>query len=122
VHNNSAKAQLDFVVVSDLNVFLDGLVNYPNPVGFGGTTFRFEHNQACVALKMSMHIYDSQGTVVWQGERTETPAGYQVDGWHWDGASSGGSPLRAGTYLYRLDIETPEGRRAAKTGRLVLLH
>ena len=122
VHNNSAKAQLDFVMVSDLNVFLDGLVNYPNPVGFGGTTFRFEHNQACVALKMSMHIYDSQGTVVWQGERTETPAGYQVDGWHWDGASSGGSPLGAGTYLYRLDIETPEGRRAAKTGRLVLLH
>lgn len=122
VHNNSAKSQLEFVVVSDLNVFLEGLINYPNPVGSGGTTFRFDHNQACVALKMSMHIYDSQGTLVWQGERLDTPTGYQVDGWHWDGAASGGSPLGQGTYIYRLDIETPEGRQAGKTGRLVLLH
>ncbi len=122
VHNNSAKAQLDFVVVSDLNVFLEGLINYPNPVGSSGTTFRFDHNQACVALKMSLHIYDSQGTLVWQGERSDTPTGYQVDGWHWDGAASGGSPLGQGTYIYRLDIETPEGRQAGKTGRLVLLH
>ncbi|MDG1381251.1 MAG: gliding motility-associated C-terminal domain-containing protein, partial [Flavobacteriales bacterium] len=98
------------------------LINYPNPVGSSGTTFRFDHNQACVALKMSLHIYDSQGTLVWQGERSDTPTGYQVDGWHWDGAASGGSPLGQGTYIYRLDIETPEGRQAGKTGRLVLLH
>jgi hypothetical protein len=122
VHNNSATAKLDFVVVSDLEVFLDGLINYPNPIGAQGTTFRFDHNQACVALEMSLQIYDSRGVVVWSGQRTETPTGYRVDGWHWDGTSSGGEPLGMGTYLYRLDIRTPEGRDAAKTGRLVLLH
>jgi len=122
VHNNSATAKLDFVVVSDLEVFLDGLINYPNPIGAQGTTFRFDHNQACVALEMSLQIYDSRGVVVWSGQRTETPTGYRVDGWHWDGTSSGGEPLQMGTYLYRLDIRTPEGRDAAKTGRLVLLH
>ena len=73
VHNNSAKATLDFVVVSDLEVFLDGLVNYPNPMDRRGTTFRFDHNQACVALAMSLSVYDSMGNVVWQGEREETP-------------------------------------------------
>ena len=121
VHNNSAKATLDFVVVSSLDVFLDGLINYPNPMGEGGTTFRFDHNQACVALNMSLQIYDATGNVVWVGEREETPPGYRVDGWHWDGASSGGSALDPGTYLYRLDLNTPEGRRASRTGRLVLI-
>lgn len=121
VHNNSAKATLDFVVVSNLEVFLDGLVNYPNPMDRRGTTFRFDHNQACVALEMSLHVYDAMGNVVWVGEREETPPGYRVDGWHWDGASSGGSPLDAGAYLYRLNLRTPEGREATRTGRLILL-
>ena len=121
VHNNSAKATLDFVVVSSLEVFLDGLVNYPNPMDRRGTTFRFDHNQACVALEMSLHVYDAMGNVVWVGEREETPPAYRVDGWHWDGASSGGSPLDAGAYLYRLSLRTPEGREATRTGRLILL-
>ena len=30
------------------------LVNYPNPMDRRGTTFRFDHNQACVALEMSL--------------------------------------------------------------------
>ena len=75
VHNNSAKATLDFVVVSDLEVFLDGLISYPNPMDRRGTTFRFDHNQACVALTMSLSVYDSMGNVVWEGEREETPPG-----------------------------------------------
>ena len=121
VHNNSAKATLDFVVVSSLEVFLDGLINYPNPMDRRGTTFRFDHNQACVALEMSLQVYDAMGNVVWVGEREETPPGYRVDGWHWDGASSGGTPLDAGAYLYRLNLRTPEGREATRTGRLILL-
>ena len=121
VHNNSATANLNFVVVSDLEVFLDGLINYPNPMDRRGTTFRFDHNQACVALTMSLSIYDSMGNVVWQGERDETPPGYRVDGWHWDGTSATGGELRAGAYLYRLNLTTPEGRQATRTGRLVLL-
>jgi len=121
VHNNSAKTTLDFVVVPSLEVFLEGLINYPNPMDRRGTTFRFDHNQACVALEMSLSIYDAIGNVVWEGEREETPPGYRVDGWHWDGASSGGSPLDAGAYVYRLILRTPEGRQATRTGRLVLL-
>ena len=121
VHNNSATAGLDFVVVEELQVFLDGLINYPNPLNGGGTTFRFDHNQACVALDLNLSIYDGRGNAVWVGERTETPSGYSVDGWHWDGQTAKGSPLDAGIYLYRLEVSTPEGRQAAKTGRLVLL-
>ena len=121
VHNNSASAGLDFVVVEELQVFLDGLINYPNPLGSGGTTFRFEHNQACVSLDLRLSIYDGRGNAVWVGERNETPTGYRVDGWHWDGRSPQGTPLGAGIYLYRLEVATPEGRQANKTGRLVLL-
>lgn len=121
VHNNSATARLDFVVVEELQVFLDGLINYPNPMGSAGTTFRFDHNQACVALNLKLSIYDGRGNTVWEGERTETPTGYRSDGWHWDGKTPKGSPIGAGIYLYRLDLVTPEGRQASKTGRLVLL-
>ena len=121
VHNNSATAKLDFVVVEEFEVFLEDLMNYPNPMNGAGTTFRFQHNQACVTLDLKLSVYDSRGNVVWVGERTETPAGYGVDGWHWDGQSSAGSPLQSGVYLYRLEAATPEGRQAARTGRLVLL-
>lgn len=121
VHNNSAAAALDFVVVEELEVFLDGLVNYPNPFHGGGTTFRFDHNQACVELELKLTVYDGRGNAVWVGERTDTPPGYRVDGWHWDGGSSQGSPLQAGVYPYRLEVSTPEGRQASRTGRLVLL-
>ena len=121
VHNNSATASLSFVVVEELEVFLDGLLNYPNPFAGGGTTFRFDHNQACVALELRLSVYDSRGNTVWVGERNETPTGYRVDGWHWDGNTAQGSPLDAGVYLYRLEAATPEGRQATRTGRLVLL-
>jgi len=121
VHNNSATASLSFVVVEELEVFLDGLLNYPNPFAGGGTTFRFDHNQACVALDLRLSVYDSRGNTVWVGERNETPTGYRVDGWHWDGNTAQGSPLDAGVYLYRLEAATPEGRQATRTGRLVLL-
>jgi hypothetical protein len=122
VHNNSALAGLDFVVVDELDVFLEGLVNYPNPMNGGGTTFRFDHNQACVALDLKLSIYDSRGNTVWVGERNETPSGYRMDGWHWDGRTANGSPLDAGVYLFRLEVATPEGRQAADSGRLVLLN
>ena len=121
VHNNSAVSTLDFVVVEELEVFLEGLVNYPNPMNGGGTTFRFDHNQACVALDLNLSIYDGRGNAVWMGEQNLTPNGYQVDGWHWDGKTAQGTPLQAGIYLYRLDVATPEGRQASRTGRLVLL-
>lgn len=121
VHNNSAVATLDFVVVEELEVFLDGVLNYPNPFAGGGTTFRFDHNQACVNLELTLSVYDGRGNTVWVGERNETPGGYRVDGWHWDGQSANGSPLDAGVYLYRIEVTTPEGRQASKTGRLVLL-
>jgi hypothetical protein len=121
VHNNSAVSTLDFVVVEELEVFLEDLVNYPNPMSGGGTTFRFYHNQACVALELNLSIYDGRGNAVWMGEQNLTPTGYQVDGWHWDGKTAQGTPLQAGIYLYRLDVATPEGRRASRTGRLVLL-
>lgn len=121
VHNNSALARLDFVVVDELDVFLDGLLNYPNPLNGAGTTFRFDHNQACVSLDLKLSIYDSIGNAVWVGERNETPSGYRLDGWHWDGRTANDSPLDAGVYLYRLEVATPEGRQAAGTGRLVLL-
>ncbi len=121
VHNNSAKAVLDFVVVEELEVFLEQLVNYPNPMNGGGTTFRFDHNQACVSLNLRLSVYDGVGNAVWEGEQTMTPNGYRVDGWHWNGRTQQGSPLDAGLYVYRLDVATPEGRKASKTGRLVLL-
>ena len=44
VHNNSAKASLEFVVVSDLEVFLGGLLNCESRLR-ASTTFRFDHNQ-----------------------------------------------------------------------------
>ena len=108
VHNNSAKATLDFVVVSRFEVFLDGLVNYPNPMDGGArpsdlTTTRHAWPWRC----RSMY------TIPWEmsfgGEREETPRDTE-DGWHWDGPPRG-EPLRGRLPLPFEPHELPKADR-----------
>lgn len=122
VHNNSTTVGLDFIVVESLEVFLEEVLNYPNPMTSSQpTTFRFLHNQACVPLEITLRIYDSVGRVVWSDTQKRISDGNRMDGLVWNGTTRGGNPLSRGTYVYQLQVTTPEGRTASASHRLVLL-
>jgi len=120
VHNNSSTVGLDFVVVESLEVFLDEVLAYPNPSN-GPTTFQFLHNQACVPLEITLRIYDNAGRLVWSDTQQRISEGNRMDHLNWNGTNRGGNPLTQGTYVYHLQVTTPEGRTADLTQRLVLL-
>jgi flagellar hook assembly protein FlgD len=120
VHNNSSTVGLDFVVVESLEVFLDEVLAYPNPSN-GPTTFQFLHNQACVPLEITLRIYDNAGRLVWSDTQERISEGNRMDHLNWNGTNRGGNPLTQGTYVYHLQVTTPEGRTADLTQRLVLL-
>lgn len=119
-HNNPASASIEFVVAGSQTLVLEDLINYPNPFAYD-TWFTFKHNQAFEELDVRIDIYDLQGQLVNTIKERVHGAGYRSEPIHWDGLSNTGRPLRNGIYLYRLTMETPEGRRSRQSEKLMII-
>lgn len=120
VNNNSSVAIIEFTVVEDAEIQLDHVLNYPNPFTTK-TTFFFEHNQSCSSLETQIQIYTVSGRLVRTINKQVTTAGFRAEGIDWDGRDDFGDQLAKGVYVYRLSVELPEGGRAEKLEKLVLL-
>lgn len=120
VNNNSSEATLDFVVVKEDQIGITHLLNYPNPFTTN-TSFFFEHNQVCNSLQAQLEIFTVSGKLVKTIQRTVTTSGFRSEGIAWDGRDDFGDKLARGVYVYRLTIETPDGQKAEKIEKLVLL-
>lgn len=120
VNNNSSVASIDFTVVSDENVQLDHVLNYPNPFTTK-TTFYFEHNQSCSSLETQVQIYTVSGRLVRTINKNVATSGFRVEGIEWDGRDDFGDQLAKGVYVYRISVELPDGGKAEKLEKLVLL-
>ena len=120
VNNNSSVATIDFVVVADEAVVLDHVLNYPNPFTTK-TTFYFEHNQSCNSLETQIRIYSVSGRLVKTINKQVATTGFRAEGIEWDGTDDFGDQLAKGVYVYRLSVELPDGGRAEKLEKLVLL-
>ena len=118
-HNNHSTASIDFVVATGGSIILEDLMNYPNPFTYD-TWFVFKHNQAFNELDVRIDIYDLQGKLVNTIKERVSSAGYRSTPIHWDGVSNDGRPLGNGIYLYRLTMETPDGKRSRMTEKLVI--
>ncbi len=118
-HNNPSTASIDFVVAGSGSLVLEDLINYPNPFAYD-TWFTFKHNQAFEELDVRIDIYDLQGQLVNTIKERVHGAGYRSEPIHWDGLSNDGRPLRNGIYLYRLTMETPDGKRSRMAEKLVI--
>ncbi len=118
-HNNPASASIEFVVAGSHALVLEDLMNYPNPFAYD-TWFTFKHNQAFEELDVRIDIYDLQGQLVNTIKERVHGGGYRSEPIHWDGLSNDGRPLRNGIYLYRLTMETPEGRRSMQSEKLII--
>lgn len=123
VFNNSSEGTTEFVVAPSAELALSHVLNYPNPFTTR-TEFMFEHNQPGQPLEVLIQIYTVSGRVVKTLRTSVIPVGsggYRVSGITWDGRDEFGDPIGKGVYVYRLTVQTGNGKKAHAFEKLVLL-
>src|SRR5690606_9637505 len=120
VHNNSSEATTEFVVASSAELALAHVLNYPNPFSTY-TEFFFEHNRPCTTLEVQVQVFTVSGCLVMFINRLMACNGCRIDGLPWDGMDEFGDKLGRGVYVYRVGVRSPEGDRAEKFEKLVIL-
>ncbi len=120
VFNNSSESTTEFVVASSEELALDHVLNYPNPFTTN-TEFFFEHNRPCTTLDVQVQVFTVSGRLVKTIGRQLNCNGYRSEGLAWNGLDDFGDKLGRGVYVYRLKVATPEGERAEKFEKLVIL-
>lgn len=120
VNNNSSESTLEFVVVEDQELGISHLLNYPNPFTTN-TDFYFEHNQVCHVLDVKIEIFTVSGKLVKTILENVSTNAFRSEGINWDGRDDYGDKLGRGVYVYRLSIQTDEGKKAEKLEKLVIL-
>ncbi len=120
VFNNSSEVSTEFVVASSAELALDHVLNYPNPFTTY-TEFFFEHNRPCTALDVQVQVFTVAGRLVKTIGRQVACEGYRSEPLPWDGLDDVGDKLGRGVYVYRLNVTTPEGEKAEKFEKLVIL-
>lgn len=120
VFNNSNETTTEFVVASSAELALDRVLNYPNPFTTY-TEFFFEHNRPCTTLGVQLQVFTVSGRVVKTINRQVACSGFRSEPFPWDGKDDFGDKLGRGVYVYRLSVSTPDGERAEKFEKLVIL-
>ncbi|NNE71329.1 MAG: type IX secretion system sortase PorU, partial [Rhodothermales bacterium] len=123
VLNNSATADLDFVVTDDEVLRLANVYNYPNPMSTR-TRFVFEHNQAPgTTARARVRIYTLNGAPVKTIDTDEAlPSGILTSGpvqILWDGLDDDLDRLATGIYLYQLRVEVDASDGTTQTSEVV---
>jgi hypothetical protein len=95
-------------------------LNYPNPFSTN-TAFWFEHNAAGTELTIKVEIFTVSGKLIKTLSQTINQPGNRSSEVDWDGLDEYGNKIANGVYLYRLRVQTPDGRSAQKWEKLVIL-
>ncbi|MDQ3100235.1 MAG: type IX secretion system sortase PorU, partial [Bacteroidota bacterium] len=120
VFNNSSESTTEFVVAESAELALAHVLNYPNPFTTH-TQFFFEHNRPCTTLDVQVQVFTVSGRLVKTIGSQLACNGYRSDPLPWDGRDEQGDKLGRGVYVYRLNVATPEGEKAEKFEKLVIL-
>lgn len=118
--NNSAETTTEFVVAPSAELALDHVLNYPNPFTTF-TQFYFEHNRPCTTLDVQLQVFTVAGRLVKTIGQQVLCDGFRGEPLAWDGRDDFGDKLGRGVYVYRLLVATPDGEKAEKFEKLVIL-
>ena len=121
IFNNSNEESLDFIVVNSTELSLDHVFNYPNPFS-NNTHFYFSHNQANVNLDVLIQIFTISGKHVRSIYTNVYSDGFQSSPIHWDGLDEFGDKIAKGVYIYKVIIKSPQGKKAEKIEKLMILN
>lgn len=103
VLNNSSETTLEFVVMNDEELFVDHVLNYPNPFT-SKTRFWFEHNKPGQDLMVQVQIFTLSGRVIKSIEKTINTTGNRSSEVEWDARDEFGDKVARGVYLYKIRI------------------
>jgi flagellar hook assembly protein FlgD len=120
VNNNSSEKTIEFNVQEKQELSLDHVLNYPNPFTTN-TSFYFEHNQVCSQLEAQVQVFTVAGKLVRTINQTVNTVGFRSEGIAWDGKDDFGDQLAKGVYVYAIKVSSPDGQKAEKIEKLVLL-
>jgi hypothetical protein len=122
VHNNLNEAEIEFLVVEDVNLTIEKLINFPNPFA-DFTRFSFEHNRAGDDLEIRIDIYSMQGNLVKQITTTKKNSASRISDFFWDGKEQNGSKLRSGVYIFRLSVRSLiDGSKKHANQKLIIIN
>jgi len=120
IHNNSASADLEFIVANSESMAIEELINYPNPF-HTSTTFSFEHNQQDSNLEIIIQVFSLQGNLVKTISDIYFSEGYKYKSVEWDGTNDGGTKLLSGMYVYKVLVKNSIGSFTEATSKLVII-
>ncbi|MBN1637518.1 MAG: type IX secretion system sortase PorU [Ignavibacteriales bacterium] len=106
IFNNLSEEEEYFTVVDDGRIVLRNLYNYPNPFS-DWTYFTFQHNLV-EEINVSIKIYTIAGRMIKEIKSNNIFDKYVLV--EWDGRDEDGDMLANGTYLYKLNVETIDGK------------
>ncbi|MCB0375111.1 MAG: type IX secretion system sortase PorU, partial [Sinomicrobium sp.] len=120
VYNNSATAELQFVVSDDREIKLERVLNYPNPFT-SYTEFWFHHNRPFEPLDVQVQVFTVSGKLVWTANQTIMSDGFSRDV-IWDGRDNFGDRIGKGVYVYKITVKsTLTNEQTSKFEKLVIL-
>ena len=120
-YNNSAEQTLNFVVVSDGELNIENVLNYPNPF-VNYTEFWFNHNKPNAPLEVQVQIFTVSGKLVKTINRNVQTTGTLSRNITWNGLDDFGNKIGKGVYVYKLTVnDTTSNLVSEKYQKLVIL-
>ena len=105
VFNNFSSEESFFTVVSDDQLVVRDVYNYPNPFS-STTTFTFQHNLSRT-IDVNVKVYTIAGRMIKQIDVENVDQKFVK--LNWDGRDEDGDILANGTYLYKIIVKTQDG-------------
>jgi len=120
-YNNMSEASLNFVVVSDTDLVLDNVLNYPNPF-INYTEFWFNHNKPNEALEVQIQIFTISGKLIKTINKNILTEGTLSRSITWNGLDDFGNKIGKGVYIYKLSVSVNSSNiHKEKFEKLVIL-
>lgn len=121
VYNNSATAEIQFMVAGNDKLQISRVLNYPNPF-VDYTEFWFNHNRPFEPLDVQVQVFTVTGKVVWTKNETITTDGFLSRNIAWNGRDDFGDRIGKGVYVYKITVKsTLTNQRVEKFEKLVIL-
>lgn len=118
VFNNKNEAQMEFEVVSQNEIVIKNVYNYPNPF-FNETIFTFQHSYS-QPVNVTIKIYTVAGRLVHKIERQNVLEKFVKI--NWDGRDAEGDYLGNGVYLYKIIINSLDNTKSSEAlGKLAII-
>jgi len=121
IYNNPSEASIDFEVISDNNIAIKSVLNYPNPMK-DYTTFVVEHNWAEKNVELELCIYNLSGNMITKMKYKGTLNGFNSHIFRWNRTTLDGKKAAEGIYIYNITLKGEDAEYAKSFGKLIIVH